>query len=647
MPTFAVTEARSLLNALTDAAEGDRISLAPGTYRLDSPVELARALTIVGAGSGQTCIEGDCAPYLLRYLGRGRLMLLGIQFLHTGELPANVVVVEGPCDIRQCRFSGGVLGEPPAVGAGLVLIGDHAAGVYECEAEGNVFGIDTVTDSRAPLQSNRCTGNSGAGISWNGAAGVLRRNRCRGNGGVGIEATCGAPLIEDNESSGNGDCGILYARQGAGTARGNQCERNVDAGIWLQDDSAPRLEADICAYNTGSGIRIVHQAHPVMDRSRLWWRGDGGGRGQSLNRQHRSRHPPGGDGQPGPDRQSLQGQRDTRHRGDRCRQAATRRQHPARQHAQRSDLLDPLQQPPWAPHGVPTVRGPHVPDGDPTGGLGPMSEPIGNKLQGDLGEQARVDQLRAHWQAEGSDKQVVNLNDHKPNIPGLDLASPEGFESVKIYRNIGRVVSHILDRQSNDHWVTSKMRAVREAVVKDLRDIADGLKENGALPQGFPKDAPSADIVTDLQETNRYGVADNQEAEVRQQVTPQIRENPEGFGNLTRGDPAGIDAYCEHLCGRIVGAGKDLPDLIESTERATQAALPQPSASTGERLAAAPTEPEPALPASQAEGPGTTPTPATPEPAGPLGQTAGPEPAGPGPASVPPTGPGGPGPSFL
>ncbi|WP_295437869.1 hypothetical protein [uncultured Thiodictyon sp.] len=93
MSTFAVTESRGLVDALAGAAAGDRISLAAGNYWLDTPLDLDRALILAGAGLGQTCIEGECGPFLLRYVGEGRLVLLGIHFRHTAAVPANVVGV--------------------------------------------------------------------------------------------------------------------------------------------------------------------------------------------------------------------------------------------------------------------------------------------------------------------------------------------------------------------------------------------------------------------------------------------------------------------------------------------------------------------------------------------------------------------------
>lgn len=190
----------------------------------------------------------------------------------------------------------------------------------------------------------------------------------------------------------------------------------------------------------------------------------------------------------------------------------------------------------------------------------------GVNYQGNLGEKTRLQSLKA------AGVPAENLNKHVPNMPNLDLSTQKGFESVKIYTRLSKVVSHILDSQAADAWASSRMRSNRVVVTARLQAVAGKLAAANTLPKGFPVNGSAKQVQSFVKNNTSYVVADDQVTETREKVIAHVKENPAGVG-LNPNDAKAIAAYCASLSNRIVGVGKNLAALVSATHAATQAKI--------------------------------------------------------------------------
>ncbi|NIN69212.1 MAG: hypothetical protein GTO63_31930 [Anaerolineae bacterium] len=306
------------LEAAVDAVPpGSTIILEEGTYRLDAPLDIGKAIRLEGAGMLRTEIVSEAPDYVIRFSGEGPFHAKDIAFRHEGDLEANAVVVkDGQIDFVNCRFTGAVWTEDPAGRAGLRLEGSATGMVRECMVmendahgirlvdqaqvtlEGNLcsengyngivyrdsaggvardnscsrnglHGIDVYDKAQPTLERNICAGNEESGITYFGEAGGLaRENECSGNGlhGIGLQGQA-RPTLEDNVCTGNLGSGIVYFDSSGGVARGNDCSGNGNHGIAVEAEGGPTLERNVCSRNTLNGINVRDEAQPTLEEN--------------------------------------------------------------------------------------------------------------------------------------------------------------------------------------------------------------------------------------------------------------------------------------------------------------------------------------------------------------------------------------------
>jgi len=258
----------TLEEALQEAPEGAFIFLGPGTYHLESRLDVSNPLRLVGAGMDQTEIVSEAEGYVLRFSGDGPFDVEGITFRHEGEAVADTVVVqEGEVSFVRCRFTGAVRGED--VRAGLRIQGSAAGVVQDCVAEENSgFGIVVGDQAQPTLEGNLCRENTRSGVIYtDSGGGVARQNECTDNGYHGISVNDQAePTLEGNVCADNEQTGIGYFETGGGVARGNECTGN-GVGIGVGEQAAPTLEENVCTGNGQAGIGYLGSGGGVARRN--------------------------------------------------------------------------------------------------------------------------------------------------------------------------------------------------------------------------------------------------------------------------------------------------------------------------------------------------------------------------------------------
>jgi parallel beta-helix repeat protein len=241
---------------------GSTILLDAGTYQLAGSLEIAKSLSLQGAGMEQTLVTGSQGNQVVLFSGPGSFAAQDIEFRYEGTDPARVVTVDdGEIDIARCRFSGGIWSDAEKMGGdGLLLRGDTTGSIRGSRFEGNeLSGIELKDQSQPLLEENvfRYNGKSGL-IYFDQSGGMARRNESTANGLHGIEVREQTqPTLEDNTCNKNVQDGIAYFEQSGGVARQNTCSENGLHGIGVNEEAHPTLEDNICENNAEAGIRFA------------------------------------------------------------------------------------------------------------------------------------------------------------------------------------------------------------------------------------------------------------------------------------------------------------------------------------------------------------------------------------------------------
>jgi parallel beta-helix repeat protein len=302
--------------ALTAAEEGDRIEVAPGTYRgrlVLKPHVVLRAeagkaeQTVIdgsgGEGPGVTMAEGAALDgFTVTGVGSYDETLWqkhrderGRDQPHSdiGGFGVPAIAADGvSCRIRNClvHHNGhtgivirGRKDEPVHaivtgnrcwrnMGGGIGIM-DGAGGIVqgnEC-SENFLAGIGHSGNAAPLVVDNHCHDNVRAGIGVSeGACPVVRGNRCHNNRRAGIGIRTGAetrPVIENNECQGNGMAGIGVSEGAEPILRGNRCTKNELAGIGAEGGSRILAVANECRENGASGIGLSSGCEGILWRN--------------------------------------------------------------------------------------------------------------------------------------------------------------------------------------------------------------------------------------------------------------------------------------------------------------------------------------------------------------------------------------------
>jgi len=253
----------TLEEAVERCADGGVIRLPAGVYRLSRPLQITKAVQLLGDGIDATRVVCDEEGYVVKISG-SKFTARGISFEHYGSQWADVAVIDSASvTIESCRFRGGVVdAENDRGGDGLWARGTTVGTVQGCVFIQNAGGIHIADISDLLLEGNTCEGNQQDGIAYSDkAGGTAQNNACRNNGYHGIAVHGQAqPTLEGNACEGNQQYGITYSDKARGTARNNVCRNNGYHGIAVQGQAQPTLEGNTCEGNQHSGIGYFENA---------------------------------------------------------------------------------------------------------------------------------------------------------------------------------------------------------------------------------------------------------------------------------------------------------------------------------------------------------------------------------------------------
>ena len=196
-------DVESVLGLLDD---GSTLTFAAGTYELQRPLLVARAITLIGENVTTTTISSSSADAAIVVVGQGDLIMRDLRVEHVGTAAASVVLsFNRPVDLRDVHLAGGLADDQGGAGNGLVLTDETFGGRQSEPAE----------KPRSVVTSTVITNNAGAGIAVSGAL---------------------QPRIEEAEISENGICGMCFFGTASGEVVNSSVQRN-DFGFQIGDDA--------------------------------------------------------------------------------------------------------------------------------------------------------------------------------------------------------------------------------------------------------------------------------------------------------------------------------------------------------------------------------------------------------------------------
>ncbi len=257
--------------ALAAAEEGDRIQVAPGTYRGAVMLKAHVQLTAEPGEAGQTIIDGGGGA------GPGVTMAEGAVldgFTVTGFGTWDEVLWKKHWDERGENQQHGDIGQ---FGKAAIAADAVACRIQNCLVHHNGHtGIALRGKENATVHSivtcNRCWCNMGGGIGiMDGAGGIVQGNECSENllAGIGHSGKA-APLVTGNHCHHNVRAGIGISEGACPVVRGNRCHHNRRAGIGIRTGAATRpvIEDNECQENGMAGIGVSEGAEPVLRGNR-------------------------------------------------------------------------------------------------------------------------------------------------------------------------------------------------------------------------------------------------------------------------------------------------------------------------------------------------------------------------------------------
>ena len=111
-----VSDFAGLSDAISNASSGDEIILNAGTYEVTSKITITKSVTIIGAGKGQTILDGGSTADPARstavfYVHAPNVKISGLTIQNASDLNDNATVYVSSSDnamsgfeIRDCEF---------------------------------------------------------------------------------------------------------------------------------------------------------------------------------------------------------------------------------------------------------------------------------------------------------------------------------------------------------------------------------------------------------------------------------------------------------------------------------------------------------------------------------------------------------------
>ncbi len=250
-----------LCTRLAEAADGERLELPPGQYRLSKSLTIDRRLSVVGEDAERTVIVSQTvsqgSPQMLNVTASGLLSLQNVTLRYEGAKPADVIAIaDGEGRFENVTLEGAkyALGHG---GSGLLLTGRAVARLHGVTLTGNSrHGLEAYDDARLSLIDSVARDNRRCGLVLRGRArGELRDNRVTHNARHGLDlGGQAAPVLRNNEVDHNAQHGLCYRGAASGRAEYNTFRYNALSGVSLLDYANPDVAENTLAHNGQYGL---------------------------------------------------------------------------------------------------------------------------------------------------------------------------------------------------------------------------------------------------------------------------------------------------------------------------------------------------------------------------------------------------------
>jgi parallel beta-helix repeat protein len=322
-PTPAgITADQDLAALINSAADGDVITLAPGTFILTQGMEITKSLTLVGAGTDQTIIQAEqpATDYkaMLIYSGTGTLTLQGLSLEYTGSKPAAVLYVKsGALGLDQCRLTGASVSEkgtqlgaiqlandsiaiirnsailgsvdrmdpnnPQKIPGGILVSGTVNLTVENSQVSDSYLGVYAFGNAVVTLTNNQFSNNYSAVSLLENASGTMTNNTLAGidgtqialfnnakltatgntltnsSDGIGMQVNGSADVDFEKNTLEGGMNGIYFGDQSTGKIVSNKISASSNVGVYVKGSSVVTLDSNILL-NCQIGISFEEQS---------------------------------------------------------------------------------------------------------------------------------------------------------------------------------------------------------------------------------------------------------------------------------------------------------------------------------------------------------------------------------------------------
>ena len=305
-PTPAgITPDQDLAALIQSAADGDVLTLAPGTFTLAKGLVIDKNLTLVGSGQDQTIItavepaEGVKAMLVNSTNTSLTLQNLGINY--SGTTPSAVLFMQaGSLLMENCVLSGATLSEsgsqmgllsvenestalvrnsrfmgnpektdlknPAKVPGGVFVSGSARLTLEDSLIEGSYIGVYAYGSSVVTMNHNEINNTYSAAAFLENASAELVGNTLQWSSGVQI-GLFGNARVTASENTLNNTEGV-NAIQVNGTSEAillNNTITQGSAGIVFTDNSTGQATGNHISLASGSGIFVNKEAAPTLD----------------------------------------------------------------------------------------------------------------------------------------------------------------------------------------------------------------------------------------------------------------------------------------------------------------------------------------------------------------------------------------------
>jgi hypothetical protein len=323
-PTASPTPAgispdQDLAALISNAADGDTLTLAPGTFTLPTGLSIEKSLTIVGLGAAQTTITSSTpnneAAAMFYYKGNGKLAFKGVTLAYTGTAPAALIALKsGNLELEDCTLTGSTLSssgkqlgaiqfsndstglirnsriegnpagapqdKPQNVPGGIILGGSVKLTVEDSEITDSYLGI--FASDTANLTLNRTAlRNTTVALYFSGnSSGTLQKNTLQDNLKSSLSLLDNAQVTATgNTITGTSDSlGLVLAGKSNLTFSENKIS-NVKAGINFGDEATGKITANEISGFSNVGINLTANAAPEISQNTIHLPSDSNGIG--------------------------------------------------------------------------------------------------------------------------------------------------------------------------------------------------------------------------------------------------------------------------------------------------------------------------------------------------------------------------------